>query len=223
LSIDPTPTFTPLPPSCEGLLDGGFELGRPNPDWSEVTDGLFVITHSALSARSGEWLASFGGNLFEPLTQSLEQTCSFPSGGGAALFYYLRIPEASTDEADFLRVTVDGNQLAQYGVHDATDFSTYTKTILDLSDYADGGMHTIRFECSVSGAPVTSFRIDDVSLNICAEPFPTSTPTETFTASPTPTPTSTSGPPPVSLFEYSTKWTNKGFAVTDLIELLKIR
>lgn len=164
-SAEPDKAF--FPPPCDVLVDGGFEFGRPSPTWIEDSDGLNVLTQSSTFARTGEWLAVFGGQLFSPLTQSLEQSVSIPAGR-AVLSYYLRIPEASTEEADFLRVKVDDQVLAQYTVADATDFTQYRRVSHDISLFADENIHAIRLEGFVSGSPITSFRVEDVSINICA-------------------------------------------------------
>jgi hypothetical protein len=211
---DPTPTQTPLPPECEGILDGGFEAGRPNPHWTETSStSQQVLSSDSLRAHGGIWFASFGGSFLEPLDQSLEQTVTLPIGG-AALCYYLRIPEASTDEADFLSVVIDSSEIARYTIHSGTSAS-YAKVTHNLSAFADGGIHTIRFISHVTGAPITSFRIDDVSVNLCIQQEPTSTPTHS------PTPTETETPGGASLFEYSVRWTDEHWGVMDLIEYLE--
>lgn len=153
-----------------------------------------MISESSLYARSGSWFAWFGGQLFEPLTQSLRQTVTIPSGR-AELSYYLRIPEASTDEADFLRVSVDDIEVAFYSIEDATTYFNYQQVTHNLTGFADGASHTIRFDCYISGAPVTSFRVDDVSLNLCPAPA-----TE-------------------DLFIFTNHWHDTGYGINELIDL----
>jgi len=193
----PTPTLTPLPLQCEGIMDGGFEMGGGGDPWTETTDGLNVIVQDQFSARTDNFLASFGSSFGGPQAQSLAQSVTIPmvTETGVAICYFLRIPEASTDTSDFLRVSVDELELARYTIEDLPTFMAgYRKVTHDITSFADGQEHTIRFECTVSGAPITTFRVDDVSINLCAEPPPTSTPTPTGTSTETATKTATETP-----------------------------
>ena len=179
---------------CEGIENGGFESGKTT--WIETSTGLPVISQSSLYARTGTWFAWFGGQLFEPLMQSIEQTITIHQGR-AELSYYLRIPEASTDEADFLAVSVDETELTYFTIADATALSGgYRKFTHNLIEFADGAPHTIRFESFVSGEPVTSFRVDDISLNLCPVPKRD------------------------ELFLYSSRWKATGYGTEELIGLL---
>ncbi len=219
------------PAECEGLEDGGFEQGRPNPFWAEESTGFGVISSSSFFARTGQFYAAFGGSFEDPLTQALTQTVNIPVGG-AELQYYLRIPETSTSTTDFLRVLVDQVQIAHYTRAASPSFATYTLAEHDISEFADGGTHAVRFECFVGGAPLTTFLIDDVSIDLCASPAPTATPSatleETPTASatqtpgdsPTPTATATVGSIRDSVFQYARNWREEGFLVEDLLALL---
>ncbi|MCG3198200.1 MAG: hypothetical protein HUU16_13585 [Candidatus Omnitrophica bacterium] len=233
------------PAECEGLQDGGFEQGRPNPFWAEESTGFGVISSSSFFARSGQFYAAFGGSFEDPLTQALTQTVTIPVGG-AELQYYLRIPETSTSTADFLRVLVDQVQIAHYTRAASPSFATYTLVEQDISEFADGGMHTIRFESFVGGEPLTTFLVDDVSLDLCAAPPVTSTPSptleetptatlsETSVESPTPSPTSTLGDTPTptvtptegavrdAIFSHARGWYD-GLRVEDLLEFLRSR
>ncbi len=180
---------------CEGLVNGGFESGHSS--WIETSSGLSVINQSTLYSRTGTWFAWFGGQPFEPLTQSLEQTIII-SSGRAELSYYLRIPEASTDELDFLLVSVDETEVAYYSIEDSTPFkNSYQRVTHNLIDFADGASHIIRFESFVSGAPVTSFRVDDISLNLCPAPRRE------------------------ELFLYTSRWREIGYGIQELFWLLE--
>lgn len=180
---------------CEGIENGGFESG--NTSWVITSSGSPVVSQSSLFSRTGSWFAWFGGQLFEPLMQSIEQTITIPLGR-AELSYYLRIPENSTDEADFLAVSIDDNELVYFTVEDATAFRTgYRKITHNLIDFADGTSHTIRFESFVSGTPVTSFRVDDISLNLCP------------------------APKGEELFLFTDRWRETGYGTEELIGLLE--
>lgn len=181
---------------CEEIVDGGFENGHLNLNWQETTTGLAVINNDLLHARNGSWLAIFGGQLFEPLQQSLEQPVLIPPGR-AELSYYLLIPESSTDELDHLTVLLDDVVLAEYAPADRPAYSQYVKVSHNLSDWTDGITHLLRFECSVTGTPVTTFYIDDVSMNLCPNPTPP------------------------DLFRFAIQWMGAGWTGDELISLLE--
>lgn len=181
---------------CEVVQDGGFETGRPNATWQEVTTGLAVINIDSLHARTGSWLAVFGGQLFQLLEQSLEQPVLIPPGR-AELSYCLRIPESSTDELDRLAVRLDDVVLAEYTTADQPVFAQYVRVVHNLSDWTDGMTHLLRFESSVTGTPVTTFYLDDVSMNLCPSPAPP------------------------DLFRFAARWMGAGWTGHDLVNLLE--
>lgn len=46
----------------------------------------------------------------------------------------------------------------------------YTQASHDVSVFANGAQHQLRFEATVFGGHITSFFIDDVSLSVMVEP-----------------------------------------------------
>jgi hypothetical protein len=225
-----TPTSHPV--GCELLLDGGFEGGSSGSAWIAQTTGPNIIQRDQILARSGEYVAIFGQSFEIGRRMSLEQELILPQGS-AYLQYYLRMVEASTDTLDYMTVSVDGTLLASYSIADQTTFLSYRPVGHDVSEFADGLSHTLRFECRVTGSGqfITTFALDDVTLNKCftPEPTPTATRTETWTASPTvtetpaisPTPTETSGTSdPRDLFVYSVNWSEAGYTQSNLLQFL---
>ncbi|MBN8727195.1 MAG: DUF11 domain-containing protein, partial [Xanthomonadales bacterium] len=159
-------------PLAEAIQDGGFEQGDPNPFWD--TDSLnfgTVLCDSSCSnspenaPHSGSWWAWFGGiDSFE--TGMVSQQVTIPSGG-ATLKFWVRVPFSSGLAADFLKASVDGTEVWRVTADAAGAYqAAYQQVTVDVSAFADGGTHTIRFDSTVvgGGAETSNFMLDDVSL-----------------------------------------------------------
>jgi subtilisin-like proprotein convertase family protein len=163
------------------LVDGGFEgaTGSPlaSPGWT-ATDtnngsglGTPLCNTGCLGGapRSGSIYARFGGTTPPGAhTASLEQRVAIPRGQ-ATLEYFVRSnavdspPGADPDGA--IKVKVDGIEVAQelealvpetlYGQREA---------FLELFGFADGAVHTVRFEYSNPTPGPTVMSVDDVSI-----------------------------------------------------------
>ncbi|MBN8726904.1 MAG: hypothetical protein J0H15_04280, partial [Xanthomonadales bacterium] len=159
-------------PLAEAIQDGGFELGDPNPFWD--TDSLnfgTVLCDSSCSnspenaPHSGSWWAWFGGiDSFE--TGMVSQQVTIPSGG-ATLKFWVRVPFSSGLAADFLKASVDGTEVWRVTADAAGAYqAAYQQVTVDVSAFADGGTHTVRFDSTVvgGGSETSNFMLDDVSL-----------------------------------------------------------
>ncbi len=167
----------PMPPtsgtpvrSGEIVADGSFEAGTPNPAWDEASSNFQTpLCTSAVCApdtpdfqpRTGAWWTWFGGaNSLE--IGSIEQDVTVPSGT-ATLVFWLRIPTANAPGT--LDVLMDGENVFAVTEADAASYPVYTEVMVDISDFADGDSHTLRFESTQDGtAGVTNFFLDDVSI-----------------------------------------------------------
>ena len=108
---------------------------------------------------------------------SVEQTATFPSGGPTVtLNFYLRIANVTSPFTDTLEVQVDGITQHTFVEPSAAEIS-YTLRSVDLTAFADGGAHTVKFLYTqeLTGEPnVANFWVDDVTLDIvCDPPIPT--------------------------------------------------
>jgi hypothetical protein len=159
--------------------DGSFEAGLFAGTWNESSTNFGTpLCDAACTAnpdfgpRTGSFWAWFGGILaFEE--GSLSQTVTIPVGA-TSLDFYLEINFSSLNGTDFLEVLVDGNQ--EYLVlESAGPYMGYVLQQVDISGYADGGMHTIEFHSIISGSDITNFFVDDVAINttstICPQPL----------------------------------------------------
>ena len=164
-------------PCAQLLSEGDFELGTPNPFWSEYstnfgtplcTPGLCGTGGGTASPYSGSWWAWFGGiDVFEEgiLTQGL----SIPLGT-ATLRFYLKIGAASGNGYDNLRVLVDGTP-ALTVMEWTPGYTFYSQVSVNVSAFADGGNHLLTFDSQTFGPGVTNFSVDKVTLDWC--PIPT--------------------------------------------------
>jgi streptogramin lyase len=154
------------------LSDPSFEAGPGGTAWltSSTSFASPICTRDSCGfagARSGNGWAFLGGKRDLPESTSLEQSVLLPLGI-AKLRFYVWIAAASDNGQDFLRVLVDGQELFRVGEGNARFRDTYARVEVDVSEFADGGSHVLRFEAETTGtAAHTSFFIDDVSLAVC--------------------------------------------------------
>ncbi len=155
--------------------DGSFEAGTPNPFWDEGStnfDTLFCTaavcnTGGGTGALSGAWWVWFGGSPDTTETGFVEQEVTVPAGSAELRFYH-EIPIA--DVTGFMSVQLDGEEVFRTTDADGGaggTYETYRLVTLDVSAYADGGTHTLRFESTTEAGEagaVTNFFVDLVSL-----------------------------------------------------------
>ena len=114
--------------------------------------------------RSGSSWLWFGRTALEQA--SVEQSVMLPVGAGE-LTFYLWISDSSGNAQDHMRVLMDGVELFSVVEGDPTYTSGYTQVMIDVSAFANGGTHTLRFESAVTGPAVSNFHVDDVALAGC--------------------------------------------------------
>jgi hypothetical protein len=153
--------------------DGGFEDGTPNSYWTESSTNYSTPLCSVAScgsagsaALTGTWWAWFGGVAGAVEEGTLEQSVTIDSGT-QYLNFYLEIP--TTNTTGYLRVLMDGTNIFEVTHTDGSSYSTYRPVSIDISAYADGGSHTLRFESRTeAGTGTLNFFVDDVCLNTTA-------------------------------------------------------
>lgn len=117
--------------------------------------------------RGGSGWAWFGGTVApnHEETATLTQAVVFPQGATLQLDYFLRIGFVSTPFDAVLRVLVD-EQVVETIAEPALAEGDYAARSINLSAFADGQSHTIRFEYVNPGTSGKSnFNVDDVSLS----------------------------------------------------------
>jgi hypothetical protein len=155
------------------VQDSGFEAGTPNPYWYEdstnfgspLCNTAYPSCSEGLAPgpHSGSWWAWFGGTGLREYSW-VEQNVRFPAGGTATLDFYLVIPDAATPA--YLRVFLDGNLLFEATEADADSYTNYSLVSLDVSAYADGGFHLLRFEATTEAGDITNFFVDDICVTV---------------------------------------------------------
>ncbi len=171
---NPASIGTPSPQTVFGqrgaiVQDGSFEDGSPNAFWTEFesTFGTPLCdagcgTGAGTGPYDGGWWTWFGG-IASATSGHVEQQLTIPSGS-AELSFYLEIP--AFGQPGSMSVLIDGDELFSVTEADAPAYATYQEVTVDVSAYADGGTHTLRFESvTQAGASATNFFVDLVSIS----------------------------------------------------------
>jgi hypothetical protein len=161
------------------VLDPGFEAGSPSKVWDEAstTFGTPICDtgcteDTGVGPYEGDWWAWFGG-LEEQEAASVAQSVTIPAAESALLTFRFEINSTTGTGDDEFSVLIDGTEV--WGATDAEmdDYADYTRVEVDVTAFADGEAHTIRFESDHPGHPdtglITNFFLDSVSLVTCNE------------------------------------------------------
>jgi hypothetical protein len=160
--------------ACSAAVqDGGFEAGTVPTFWTQSSTNFGTPVCSialcgdgagTAAPRTGTFWTWLGGAEL-PRSASVQQTVTLPPGI-ARLRFYLWIGSRSGNGTDVMRVRLDGVPI--FTATEATPgYESYTLVDLDVSSFATGGGHTLRFESSTTGPEISSFHVDDVSLDSC--------------------------------------------------------
>jgi hypothetical protein len=163
-------TFTT---AANPLADGGFELGNPNPVWSQdstaygsvICDEASCGLGSTTGPFEGAWWAWLGGVEGKVEDGHVAQSVTIPNTVSALLSFRLEIPAAHVP--GYLRVLMDGTQVFKVTEAAASAYATFKTVTVSVSAYTDGAPHVLRFEGhtdGTSGTGVTNFFIDDVGI-----------------------------------------------------------
>jgi len=111
------------------------------------------------------WFGGHGEKEIATLTQpvTLEGTL-------ATLSFFLSVNRASIDRNGAWSIYLDDTQL--FSINDGS-VGDYEFQDLDISDFADGLTHILRFEAVFEGTAITNFFVDDIMLQTCAPRRPT--------------------------------------------------
>lgn len=192
-------TESVIPDACTTgniISDGGFETTNPttfiNAFWASTSTNFGTSLCNAAACgtgggtatpRTGSFWAWFGG-VGAAEVGTVQQSVIFPTGStSVTLNYYLRIGAVAAPFDATLRVLVDGVQ-QQIFTEPSVAEATYTLRSLDLSAFADGLPHMIRFEYNnPSGSGTSNFTVDDISLDVVC-PACTGVPSPGFISGP---------------------------------------
>jgi hypothetical protein len=179
--------YAPSANAVELVVDGGFEasdVDGDSPAWVEA-DSLLVTPLcdpdlcGADLARTGDWFAWFGGLPNAGHSASVSQSVTIPAGT-TALSYWLQSDGGTAPFNATLTVKVDGTTVKTYTEQAAPD-ADYSQQLVNISAFANGAAHTLSFSYLNGAAGLTSWFMDDVSIETTLSPATTGTPAVTVT------------------------------------------
>jgi hypothetical protein len=145
---------------------GGFESGR-NVSWAESSNLNRDIVVNATGARTGSWYARLGGANSEN-AQLWQVPAISASATTATLTYWYQILSTDVCSYDFGYLKIAGITQATYDLCSTTNMSAYAQATQDITSLK-GTSPEIRFQATTDTTLVSTFRIDDVALNVCTD------------------------------------------------------
>ena len=158
-------------PMAEVIQEGGFEDANAGGFWDEssatygtvLCDAASCGTGGGTGPHSGSWWVWFGGSSTGDVGYAYQDVV-IPTGA-TTLTFWLEMPAGSWSSASpgYLAVSVDSTELVRYTEADVATYGTYTQVSVDISAFADGNTHTIKFDSTTDADG--NFFVDDVSLD----------------------------------------------------------
>ncbi len=154
------------------VQDGSFEAGAVPTYWMQSSSNFGTPICDAscggVGPRTGAFWVWFGGAGTSAEAGSVEQFGTIAAGPHALNFYVWWSSSVATppDPAAVFNVKVDGTTIFSLSPATATAYNGgYTLTSVDISAYADGGNHVLRFEMSnAASTGSTNVNLDDISI-----------------------------------------------------------
>ncbi|MGN6520998.1 MAG: reprolysin-like metallopeptidase [Dokdonella sp.] len=168
--------------AVQPVQDPGFEStttdGGANPSWESLdgnagADGGTnfygdLADFDGLPIHGGHWVTWFGGWEGGAEIQHIAQSVTIPSGAPRYLNFW-RLIDSVPDAAGTLTVSIDGNAIDTLDVSSATPDVDFEQRSIDISAYANGAVHVIRFQYQYDDAGGTGIDgnvfIDDVTVD----------------------------------------------------------
>lgn len=156
------------------VKDSSLELGPSNPYWMQqsthfsktICDGSCgnVPGVQPLSGNYFIWLG--GSNILEE--GSASQSVIIPTANYAKLSFHLKTPIVAANIDDFFHVLMDSTIVFNITSADSDTYKTeYKNVIIDISSFADGQSHLLKFFGHQTGTPrVTHYLVDDISIKL---------------------------------------------------------
>ena len=157
------------------VQDGGFEAGAAASYWGQSStnfEGVICGAACGFPSHTGTSLAWFGGTDAAE-TSVVEQSGAIiaagPGAGPKELNFYLLWSSsvvAPPDPDAYFKVMIDGNTIFSITPATASAYHPdYAPVSLDISTYADGATHTLRFEeNNAAKSAATNVLLDDISM-----------------------------------------------------------
>lgn len=165
-------TAPEAPDATNVVQDGSFENGSPNPFWTEASTSFGTplcdpVGCGVAGARTGNWWSWFGGagnNAAE--NGYVSQTITIPTGLAKLNFWFVMgAPSGGTGN---FTVTLDSTVLFTANQTMTPTYGLdYTKVSIDVSSFANGQAHVLKFSESDPATPgAFNAFVDDVSLDV---------------------------------------------------------
>jgi subtilisin family serine protease len=160
-------------PSFEATTaDGGsnpfWQGSDTNPNADPGATPFYSADGSQIPVRTGNWAIWFGGWAGGAEIQDVSQTVTMPNGGPSFLNYW-RLLETAPDAPGTLTVSVDGVAVETTDLSAVSADADYTQQSVDISSYANGAPHLVRFEYAYDDAGGTggdgNVFVDDVTID----------------------------------------------------------
>ena len=166
------PTPFRIPFADNPIQDPGFEAYTPNPYWDEYssTYGTTLCnaadcgTGTGSGAHTGQVWSWFGGvNPGDTEIGYVSQDVEIPSGSATMKFWVEQAVCGDSGATNYLALQIDGTELWRTdGTDPACGTASYRQIEVDVSAFADGNNHEIKFYSSTVGSG--NFFLDDVEL-----------------------------------------------------------
>lgn len=154
-----------LAPQVDVIEDGGFEDGTPNSFWNEFSSTFGtplcdLVSCGGPNPHGGDWHVWFGGTNGAE-TGFVDQDVTIPVGSAELSFWLLM----GGTNPGFLNVEIDDNIVFNVDETDGGSYTVYTQVTVDVSAYADGGVHNVEFYSEKTAGTIINFFVDDVVLD----------------------------------------------------------
>ena len=181
-SFTTVPLFESAAPLVNIIQDGGFEATNgttyANPYWGQNSATYVTVIcdvagcgtgGGTAGAHTGNFWGWFGGAAAGDVGY-LQQTVIL-TPGVATLNFYLWIGTSAGGASDWIKASIDGTPVFTATGAQIGSYASYTLVSVDISQFATGGSHVVRFDSTTVGSG--NFNLDDVSLDLTG---PTCTP-----------------------------------------------
>jgi hypothetical protein len=152
------------------LLDPSVEIYAPYPTspWQQyslnVGTVLWTYSGGGSGPHTGDVFAWFGGISSGLEEGYLKQTITIPSGT-ASLDFWLATPYCANGAADYMVAQVDGVEIFRVnGTAPTCGDGLYYPQTVNLSAYANGAAHEVKFFSHTIGGSLSNFMVDDVAV-----------------------------------------------------------
>jgi hypothetical protein len=156
------------------VQDGGFEAGAGPTAWKQSSlFYTYLLCYydicGGVGPRTGTYWVVFGDTGTAAEQAYIEELGEIPAGSRYLTFYLWWSSSVVTpnDPSAMFKVSIDGNTVFSLTPATAGAYSAaYTRVVVDISAYADGTDHMLRFEeTNAASGGSTTINLDDVSIS----------------------------------------------------------